>query len=78
MERGIIKAKGHRVRRGIQGEEAIEGKFLRVCGNSGGAVLEGAHGEVSYQKRTADKGGVNWGRGASYLCGFLHLGAEDG
>ena len=43
----------------IQGEEAAEGNLLRVWGNSGNVVLEGAHGEAARQKCTTDKGGEN-------------------
>ena len=57
----------------------VEGKFIRVWGNSGGVVLEGAHGELARKKCTTDKGGGNWGGGGgtSYLCGILTPGAED-
>ena len=37
----------------IQGEEAVEGKFFRVRGNSGGVILEGAPVEASWNKCTA-------------------------
>ena len=50
-----------------------------MWGDSGGVVLEGAYGEVTWQKRTTDSGGRNLGGwGTSYLCVFLPPGADNG
>ena len=48
VEQSSIQAQGYRGRGDIQGDEAFEGKFLRVCGDSGGVVLEGTHEEVEW------------------------------
>ena len=63
VERISVQVQGHRGGVGIQGEEAVEGKLLRVWGNSGGIVLEGAHGEAERKKCTADEEGGNLGGG---------------
>ena len=76
MEQSTVQAQGYRVGGNIQGEEAGDGKLLRVWGNSGGVIIEGAHGEAAWQKCTADKGG-EYGGGGGYLCGFLPPSAED-
>ena len=77
-DRSSIQAQGYRGRGCMQGEEAVEGKLLRMRGKIGGVVLNRSHGEAVCQKCTADKGGVNLGGGDSILCGVLPPGAEDG
>ena len=59
VERSSVQEQSYMAGGDIQGEEAAEGNLLRVWGNSGNVVLEGAHGEASRQKCTTDKGGEN-------------------
>ena len=59
----IIQAQGYRGGGDIQGEEAFKVKLLRVWCESGGFILEGAHGESTWQNFTSDEGGGNWGGG---------------
>ena len=76
MDQSSVQAQGYRVGGDIQVEEAVEGKLLRVWGNSDGVFLEGEHGEVAWQKCNAEEGGGNW-EGGGYLYVVLPLGAED-
>ena len=60
VEQSSVQGYGYRVGGNIQGEEVVEGKFLRMWGDSGNVVLEGAHGEAACHNCTADEGVLNW------------------
>ena len=46
MEQSSVQAQGYQVGGDIHGEEAGEGKLLRIWGNRGGVVLEDSHGDT--------------------------------
>ena len=79
MDRSSVQAHDYRGGENIQGEEAIEGKLIRVWGNSSGIILLRGMWRGSMSEVYCRQGRCKWGRGGetSHLCGVFPLGAED-